>query len=100
MRFRSTPSTLALSGRCGSALQACQFAELGMNRQEVAQAMDRTPTAIGQWLRRYADPAHPLNDLAKRLEAALAAPRPDKLRRADRMIMWKLGELPRSGRRG
>lgn len=79
-------------------LQACQFAEMGMNRQEVAQALKRTPTAIGQWLRRYADPAHPLNDLAKRLEAALAAPRPDKLRRTDRTLLWQIGELPRPSR--
>ncbi|MDG0831278.1 hypothetical protein [Roseateles saccharophilus] len=81
-------------------LQACQLAEAGMNRQEIAEAIDITPTAIGLWLRRYADPVHPLNDLAKRLTAALALPRPDHRRRADRMAQWHAGVLPKLSRHG
>lgn len=81
-------------------LQACQLAEAGMNRQEVAEAIDITPTAIGLWLKRYADPAHPLNDLAKRLNAALALPRPNHRLRADRMALWHTGALPKPSRHG
>ncbi len=79
-------------------LQACQLAEMGMNRQEIAQAIVITPTAIGLWLKRYADPAHPLNDLATRLATALAMPRPDTRRRADRMVLWATGALPKPSR--
>lgn len=81
-----------------SMLKACQLAELGMNRLEIAREMECTPTAIGHWLKRYADPSHPLNDLASRLATALAMPRPANLQRADRLVLWRIGALPKPSR--
>jgi hypothetical protein len=81
-------------------LQACHLAEIGMSRQEVARALDRTPTAIGQWLIRYAEPSHPLHDLAQRLGVALAAPRHGQRQFADRALHRTLGRVQRPGRRG
>ena len=80
-------------------LEACQLAEMGFNRSEVAAQLKRQPAAIGNWLRRYSDPDHELHELAQRLAVALAKPRPNWLRRSDREALWHVGALPRASNR-
>lgn len=65
-------------------LKACQLAEGGFNRSEIAQELGAAPSAITNWLNRYADPGHELHELRERLAQALERGRSLKLTGATR----------------
>lgn len=65
-------------------LAACQLAEGGFNRGEIAQELEVAPSAITNWLNRYADPGHELHELRQRLARALDRSWSPKLKGAAR----------------
>ncbi len=65
-------------------LKACQLAEGGFNRGEIAQELEVAPSAITNWLNRYADPGHELHELRQRLARALGRSWSSKLKSATR----------------
>ncbi len=65
-------------------LKACQLAEGGFNRSEIAQELVVAPSAIANWLNRYADPGHELHELRERLAQALERDWSPKLKGATR----------------
>ena len=74
-------------------LEACQLAEGGFNRGEIAQALDLAPSAVSNWLNRYADPDHELHELRERLARALERDSSPKRRGAARREIRRRSRL-------
>jgi len=81
-------------------LKACQFAEGGFNRSEIARAIKCAPSTVSNWLKRYADPNHELHELRERLAGALERDSSPKRRGAARReIRRRRSRLVGAGRR-